>query len=279
MAELKAIIDKLEDVDEALRGLYRETDDGKFVLDLSDDEIKLHPGTQPLQSAMKHAKDERKTARDRVKALEDEAQELLAIAERFKDIDPEKARAALKQAQEIADKKLLDAGQIDELVAERTERMKADLTAKIEAAATALEASTAQVTVLSTELSDIKIFNTIREAAIKAGARSEALEDIVQRARPVWKLVDGAAVAFKAGTSDGLFGKSGEPMGIDEWVTTLTEGAPHLFKGSAGGGAENQDDVDKGRASGDVKVVTREQSGDHLADIAEGKVRIEPAKE
>jgi hypothetical protein len=72
------------------------------------------------------------------KALESERgasgtlkQEIAKLKDQFKDLDPEKARAALSKLQELEDKKLLDAGEIDKLIAAKTERMQADHTAQL----------------------------------------------------------------------------------------------------------------------------------------------------
>ncbi len=261
---LRSVIKVLDEVEEAFRPLYKSVGD-LFVLDLSDDEIKLHPGTKSLQAAMRHAKDEREAAREEVKKLK-------ADFEKFKDIDPEKAREALKKIEELSDKELIDAGQIEELVGQKTERMRADFDGQLVAKTEALTHANEQLATLGIEISDIKIFSTIRDAAVKAGARPEALDDIVNRGRAVWKLVEGSPRAYKVGTEDVLYGKEGEVMGIDEWVGTLAKDAEHLFRESGGGGAKGGDGANIVRDG--VKVVPLSESGGHLADIANGTTQI-----
>lgn len=66
MPKLKALLDSVADIPEALKEFYKESD-GKFVLQI--DGIKEHPDTKPLQTALENAKTERQTARDERDAL------------------------------------------------------------------------------------------------------------------------------------------------------------------------------------------------------------------
>ncbi len=171
-------------------------------------------------------------------ALLKERDDLKTIAEKFKDIDPEKAREALAKIREIDEKKMITEGKLEELLSQRTESMKKDLTTQKTRAEQERDAA-------RTRLAEVLIDQTLRETALKPeiAARASALTDIVLRAKTIWSLnKDGIPVATANGQP--VYGKDGQPLTMSEWLTTLRADAPHLFEESSGGGASN----DKGGA-------------------------------
>lgn len=83
---LKAILEKLEDAPEATRSFYRESE-GKFILDVEPANGYALEDVSGLKSAL----GKERTSRE---ALEKQVV-------KFKDIDPEKALAALKELEEL----------------------------------------------------------------------------------------------------------------------------------------------------------------------------------
>ena len=69
-----------------------------------------------------------------------------------------------------------------------------------------------------------------------------------------------------------IFGKNGEVMPVSEWVTSLSENAPHLFAKSQGGNSpkENQ----SGNGTGGKKTMTRT-----VFDALEGHLKAGAVKE
>lgn len=261
---LKAIVTKLDEVPEESRALYTEKD-GVFVLDIEG--IESHPGAKALKNALDREKAERVKRQETIDALKKDA-------EAFKDLDPEKARDALAKVAEIEDKKLISEGKIDELVEAKVERMRADFDAQIKAKDGTIAELTGSSDKLTHELADIKIFSAIRDEALANGAKSEALDDIVNRGRSIWHLIDGAPTAIKVDTDDErMFGKTGDALTIQEWVGTLAAEAGHLFEPNKGGGGGGGDQRSGDR--GGVKFITQAQSGDHLKEIAEGTAVIQ----
>lgn len=241
---LKARIKSLDDVPEALREFYTEKDGG-FVLAVE--------GVVP-----KDRLDEfRDTNIDLKKQID-------ALTSKFGDIDPAKYRELIEKDQQQREKKLIDAGKVEELLTERTSAMKADF----EKQANAL---TKDRETLTRQLEGLVIDNGIRDAAAKAGVRSTAIDDVLLRGRSIFRLQDGKAVPMEGDKP--IFGKSGDPMDIGEWVTSLTERAPHLFESSTSGGAP------KGEQRGGVNPsrIARDDSASFLGNIdaiAAGKVNV-----
>jgi hypothetical protein len=168
----------------------------------------------------------------------------------FEGIDPQVVHTILKRFSDDEEAGLIKAGKIDEVLTKRTERMTADharqikareeLTAKAEAKAQKLAARTLQA--------------AIRDAAIKAGALPEALDDIVLRGNAVWSLnEDGEPVALSG--SEITFGKDGKtPLTPTEWAQSLRDTATHLWPRAQGTNAPGA----RGGASGG-KTMTRAQ--------------------
>jgi hypothetical protein len=213
---LKAVVDKLEDVPEGAREHYKKGDDGKFRLD--GEGFEFTENVQGLKSALEK---ERAAVKD-----------LKAKDERFKDIDPDKAREALEELQKIQDKKLIDAGKIDDLLNERTTRMKDDFEKQIGDLRN--ENGT-----LKSSLNKVLIDDRLRAAAGKANVRTTAVDDVLLRGRAVFRLNENGVVTAYDGDKV-IYGKdAATPISIEDWLGELSWKAPHLFEASAGGGASS----------------------------------------
>ena len=91
---------------------------------------------------------------------------------------------------------------------------------------------------LLARLSAIEIDQAVAAEAGKRGLRGTAGPDIMARARKVFRLVNGAPVAFEADGKTGRVGKDGvSPLTVAEWMEGQVGEAPHLFEGNTGGGA------------------------------------------
>lgn len=161
-----------------------------------------------------------------------ERDDLVKAAERYKDLDPEKAREALAKLRQLDEKKLIDEGKLEEVVTQRTGAMKADHEQK-------LSAEKARGDAAESRLSELLIDSALRTESLKPeiGARASALTDIILRAKSVWGLNDGKPVAMRDGNV--LYGKDGNPMTMAEWLVGLRAEAPHLFGETTGSGADN----------------------------------------
>lgn len=255
---LKLRIEKLEDVPEEIRDSYVKAKTGEgFELDFAV--IKEHPGVATVKSA----------ANDVGKKAKDLEKEIQAIKDKYGDLDPEAAREAIAAAEKIGDKELLDEGKVDELVEKKTVKMKLDFEKQLEAKDKAISELTAGAASLTSELSSVKIHDAIKSAALEKGVRKEALQDIENRASGTWSLVDGQPVAMKG--EDVVYGKSGEPLTITEWVETMAAEVPHLFEPNKGGGAQGGEN--KGNAGG--KIISADSAGDNIEKIASGEVSID----
>lgn len=122
---------------------------------------------------------------------------------------------------------MIKAGKIDEVLNKRTERMTAEHAKQIKAR----EEQTAKSEAKAQKLAARTLADAIRDAAIKAGALPEALDDIVLHGGSLWTLDDdddGEPVALSGG--DVVLGKDGKtPLTPTEWAESLRETASHLW--------------------------------------------------
>lgn len=253
---LKAILDSLEDVPEALHSLYVEHD-GKFQLDLEG-------GMVP--------QDRLREFRDNNIRLMKEQEELKQKLSGYSEIDLKKYESLQKRVQELDDQKMIDEGKIEELLQARTARLVTDYDAQVKAYQKKLSDMEVSHKTLSDELSKERIDGRLRDVATTVGVRKTALQDLINRGRQVWRLVDGEPVAMHGEQT--IYGKDpAKPIAMEEWVKGLADDAPHLFELSSGGGAQNNTN---GNIRG-PRVIDGSDPvvfGKNLADIASGKVEV-----
>ena len=220
---LKFVVDNIESVEESQRSLYEKGSDGKYTL--------------AVEGAV---------GKDKLDEFRNNNIELKKQLEKFKDVDPAKYQDAMKTLKALEEKKLIDAGNLEEVVASRV----AELRQEHE---TQLNDVTGKLSLANRQLEHLMIDTTAKSAAAQNGVISFALDDVVLRAKTIFKVVDGTVVAME-GTKQ-LYDKDGTtPLTIDGWVKGLKKSAPHLFSMPAGGGAPGGRTGDRSKMSSIDKI-------------------------
>lgn len=175
---------------------------------------------------------------------------LMQRLDQFKDVDPAKIQEMLENERKIAEKKLIDAGDIDGLVNQRTLAMKQTYDQQVQGLSKNLDTATRQ-------LETLLIDNTVREQAAKIGVAATAVDDVLLRAKTVFKVEEGRPVA-KDGQGNLIYGKDGtHSLSVSEWIGGLKEQAPHLFIPSQGSGSStnhNRVGADPGKMTPQQKI-------------------------
>lgn len=206
--KLKFKIAKLEDVPENFRSLYTQGEDGSFYLDVDG-----------------------AVAREKLDEFRNNNVDLMKKLENFKDVDPTKYRELMDQHRKLSEKKLIEEGKVEELINQRVQAMRSDFERQLGEKDQALQLSNRQ-------LETLLIDNSVRDAAAKVGVAPTAIEDVLLRAKTVFKIHEGKPVAMRDGQV--IYGKDGQnSIGISDWVGGLKEQAPHLFQPSQGSGSNN----------------------------------------
>lgn len=273
---LKRTLASLEEVGEAFRGLYTKQADGTFVLDVE--------GFEDV-GGLKKALESERTSRSTFE------RELKDLRKQIDGLDPEKAREAMAKLQLLEEKKLLDAGQIEEVIKQRHSALMADHNNQLTGFKTQVAERDAKLQSLNDQLRKLTLNGTIASMASKKGLRPEAVNDAIARLTILgvggkdgkpgvrWDLRDGEVVALRG--DEIAYGKDpSKPMTWDEGFEILSEEAKHLFAPSSGGGAGDA----TFRSTGRDIVLTRDQAKDvqtfrhaqEQATKAGGTVVIQP---
>jgi hypothetical protein len=201
---------EVEDVSklpEEQRGFYEKTADGKYQLKVN--------GAVP---------------KSKLEEFRNNNIELIKKLEPYKDVDLGKFKELLEQDRKVREKQLIDAGKVEEVVQERVKVMREELEGKVGTLAEQNSAMTRQLELLLVD-------NAVKGAAVTSGVLSVALDDVILRAKTVFKIENGVPVA-KDDKSQVIYGEDGKtPLSVDSWVKMLKKTAPHLFAGFNGSGA------------------------------------------
>lgn len=159
--------------------------------------------------------------------------ELEGFKTQFEGLDIEAVKGLLTKASTDEETRMLAEGRLDEVITKRTERLRGDYDTKLAAEKSRADKAEA----FAAKYSDKVLADSIRAAAIKAGALPEAAEDIILRARGTFKLSeDGEAIATDR-DGEVVYGKDGKtPLSPFEWAESLRETATHLWPRAQGAG-------------------------------------------
>jgi hypothetical protein len=202
---IKFSYDKIDDVPEPLREHYEEKD-GRFVLKAEGAVAKANA-------------DELRQNNIRL------ANELRTFQERFDGIDPDEVRSMLEEKQKREEDKIKD-----------KEKFEAALKTRLGPVQTQLEKERTRSKALEAQLSDLLIMQSAANAGRQKKIRPEAVEDLTERVKKVFRIQEGKVVATDA-AGNAIMNASGEPLSVVEFVDDLATKAPHLFEASSGTGA------------------------------------------
>jgi len=197
---------------------------------------------QEYQESLKAAIEEnvQKAVDQEVSGLKAKNEELLnekkKLMENFKDLDPEKAKEALKFLEENEEARLMQEGKFDEIVEKKTSQLKSDYEAKL----TELMKTNEELSGIGSKYKSMfetkVVEDTVRETALKAGVRAEALTDVLMRANQLFSLGEDGTV--EARDAKGNLVKTDDLVLTPEnWIKSLKESAPHYWPPSQGAGA------------------------------------------
>lgn len=147
----------------------------------------------------------------------------------YEGIDPDAVRNMMKRFADDEEAKLIASGKIDEVLNQRTERMKQSYERETLAERQAREAAEQRAQKFERRVLE----NGIRAAASGAGIFPHAIDDALLRAGQVFRLDDEG----NPSAADGIYGKDGKPLTLQEWFAEMKEKAPHWFPAASGGGA------------------------------------------
>jgi hypothetical protein len=196
---LKAILENLDGLSEEIRKEYKQRDDGKYILDvMSVDGLELAEVSK-LQSALSKERENSRKANEKLKS--------------FDDLDPAKAREAIKKVEEMA------TWEPEQKVKEQIEAVKSQM---MDAHGKEKAKLQERLDKLSKSLEEAMIISVAsQELAKEKGSVRLLMPHIRQQTR--LREADGKFVVEVMG-SDGnprLTGSDGHPMSISELIAEM----------------------------------------------------------
>lgn len=253
---MKATVETLESVPEALRTEYEPAKDGGkgFTLKLEGD----HPTIAATVAAANAKIGE---FRDNNVRLLKEAETAAAKLKTFDGVDPVEYQTLKATAGDLKAKGVKDSADVAKLI----EGALAPVLTQLKTFETR-EADARKA------LAEKTVEQDLLAAGVKAGIQESALPDFVTRGKKVFERDGEKTVAKQNGTPIFSKKKPGEFLEVNEWAEGLQSDAPHLFKPTVGSG------IIPGTGTGaPAPTGTFDGSSDasflaNLKGIAEGKV-------
>jgi hypothetical protein len=261
MPALAPTVNTLQEVPEPLRQFYVEKD-GKFHVDLSGPPTGFVPSADLATANGKVVE-----FRDNNVKLLQEIEPLRKLKTDLGDLDITVAKTAVTELKTLKEKGVSKPDDITAMM-----KSVAEQTAKPLQDALALLTTTAKA---DRERADEATFRTaIGEKFTKAGGLPKALDYIINEAKSVFKVDNGKVAALPNKFSTVT---PGNPLEIDEWLTSAAKEHDFAFKPSQGGGAPPAGGGGAPHRAGQtvLRNPTPQQLGDASKDISTGKVRVE----
>lgn len=221
---LKAIYYNQADIPEGMQDHYVKTDSGRFELALDKDTIKEHSSTFALRQAYDRTMEEKKEYKHKLSQL----------SAQYDGIDADAARELLENKAQLERQELMKKGDFEALLAQEKAEVENQYTQQISQLEDSTKNYKAQVETMLLE-------NMITQAVLsQKGFREEALTDAIERARKIFRVVEGdeGKIEIKALDPSGqAIAHEGKPLNVETWAKRLKEEASHFFAHSSGGGA------------------------------------------
>lgn len=215
---IKAIVDKIEDVEEPFRTLYTEKN-GKFEL-TGVEGMKTQADIDRIQGGLLKERNEHKATKDKFAGLGDrKVEDVIAMLERFPEL-------------EAAAEGKLDEKKIGTIVEGRLAAKTGPLERQVKTLTTSLAEAKETIDAFVFEKQTRTIHDDVRAAIGKVqGFQASAMEDALMFSERMLELnTEGKVV-----TKDNV----GVTPGVDAavWLTEMQQRKPHWWGNSAGGGA------------------------------------------
>ena len=217
-ANIPYFTEDISNLPEALHNLYHKDEQGGYTLAVE--------GVAP-----KRKLDEFRTNNKR---LQEQVQEL---QEKYQFVDIEEYKSLKDKVAKEDTKGFVPQTDIEKEVEKRVKKMASEFEEKSKSLNETINSQTSQ-------LSKLLIDNEVAKNATANNALETALDDIMMRVRNKFTVEEGKVVA-KDEAGEIEYNANGEPVTIAQYMNTLKETAPHLFKTSTGAGTIGSRTVQK----------------------------------
>ena len=209
--------------DEALRAKVESAHNG-IVTDLNDKHTAdLDEKLSGLKSKNTELLDEKKQVQAKLKA--------------FENFDMDAAKEAMDFLENNKDAQMIKDGKVDELIEKKTSQMRSDHEAVLSEMAGELKTIKAKADLYEGMYNTKMIDDGLREAAVEAKIRPEAIPDMLLKGRSIFSLAEDASL--EARDKDGRLRKTDDDKVLTptNWIESLKKTSPHYWPASEGAGA------------------------------------------
>jgi hypothetical protein len=178
-----------------------------------------------------------------------------------------------KNLDQSEEAKLWAEGKGEEVFARRTERMQQDLNSKITALATELETERKKVQTLAETKKRLMIDGSVRDAAVKAGVRPDAMDYVLRLAHDVYdEDAESGEIVPRDRQGNLILGKDAtNPQPIHEWMDELRTKAEFVFPSSGGAGTSGNGKGGKGGWT--AEAIANLSPTEYMKLRSEGKIK------
>lgn len=169
--------------------------------------------------------------------LLDEKKQLQKKTKEYEDFDFDKAKEAMDFLENNKDAQLIKDGKVEELLQKKTSQLQSDHEAKIGELNSILEETSTKAIYYENAFKTKMIDDGLREAAVAAKIRPEAIPDVLLHGRSVFSLADDGSLESRDG--EGKLRKTidDKVLTTTNWIEGLKKSAPHYWPPTVGAGA------------------------------------------
>jgi len=243
MSTIKNTYNNAEDIPEGLESIYAKTDNGDYAVKVDGmvDKSRLdefRDNNVNLRKEIEGFENQSSQHSTRIAEMEEA---MRAVESKYSGIDLEAYAEQQQAAKALAEKELIEAGEVDKLIDSRVNEVLAAQQKELQAQKMAyegrLESLQTDLVNYDSQLNVMLVDNELTKIAGNKGVRASALEDVLSRGREVFRVEEGQATAFGTEGRPLYAEDAVTPLSIDGWIGGLTKSAPHLFEMSSGAGA------------------------------------------
>lgn len=163
-----------------------------------------------------------------------EKKKIQATLKDFENLDPAAAREALKFLEENEDAKLIKEGRISELVDKKTTSLRTQHEETVTKLSQDLNENKKNASFFKEKYETKVISDGLRDFAVKAGVRVEALDDIILRGKSIFTLDPHGNLEARGQDGKLIKTEDDKILSPDLWVEGLKKVAPHYWPASKG---------------------------------------------
>lgn len=237
---IKNTYNNVEDIPEGMETLFTETD-GVHTLtgvegvvnkdrlnEFRENNIQLRKDLEAREEAVATSGAEMKLIQEQMEAMKNQ----------FAGVDLEEWKLIQTERKDIEEKKLIESGEVDQLIQSRVNDVLAAQQKELESQKSAYEKQILglqdDVLGYNGQLNVMLVDNELAKIAGSQGVRASAIEDLLSRGRGIFRVEDGKATAFNVEGRPMYDTDAVTPLSINKWIEGLTQTAPHLFEMSTG---------------------------------------------